>query len=72
MTSVSYQSKLSLLTTLYPNMACVSIPQAAKAIGVDEDTLRSDPSLKVMIIGTRRKVALDSLAKWMDEREQHK
>ena len=64
-----YDRKVEYLAKyLGPELA--SIPNIAKFIHRDEDTLRSDPTLPVTKIGTYRYVQIDSLAQWLLDLEE--
>ena len=67
-TEMLYKQKLDYLKNeLGPD--CISIPAAARFLHMDEDTLRADPSFPCFFIGTRRRVSIDSFARWLAERE---
>lgn len=65
-------SKLDLLCREYGSAKCISIPEAAAFIGVDPDRLRADPNLRTIKTGRFARVALDTLARWMVDREHNK
>lgn len=67
-TELLYKQKLDYLKNeLGPD--CISIPRAARFIGMDEDTLRSDPTFPTFFVGSRRRVSIDSFARWLTEKE---
>lgn len=68
----SYHDKLKLFRELFPDRACITIPQAARAVGMDADSMRADPTLPVFKVGSRRKVEITSLARWLTDKEYGK
>lgn len=63
-----YTQKLAYLKDeLGPD--CISVPRAARFIGMDEGTLRNDPTFPVFMVNSRRRVAIDSFARWLCDKE---
>lgn len=63
-----YRNKLAYLRDeLGPD--CISIPRAARFIGIDEEALRRDPTFPSFFVNSRRRVAIDSFARWLAEKE---
>lgn len=43
---------------------------AAKVLHMDAGTLRADPTLPVIMVGSRRKIPIDRLAEWLVKKER--
>ena len=68
MSELAYRQKLDYLKNeLGPD--CISIPRAARFIGMDEDRLRADPSFPCFMVNGRRRVSIDSFARWLVDKE---
>ena len=62
------ETKLSYLHSIL-GTGYATIPAVAKLLHVDPATLRSDPTLPVIYAGSRRRVPIDSLARWLADKE---
>jgi hypothetical protein len=73
-----YRDKLNMLYEQFDagkpgkNPVCISVPQAAQAMGVAARTLRDDPTFPAFFVGKHRKVSLDSFARWLTDKERNK
>ena len=64
----AYRDKLDYLRdVLGPDYT--SVPKVAGFLHVDVATLRADPSFPVIFAGSRRRVPIDSLARWLTDKE---
>ena len=64
-----YQRKMAYLKEEIGN-GYTTIPVVAKKIlHIDEGRLRADPTFPVIFVGKRRRVPIDSLARWLTDKE---
>ena len=62
----TYRAKLDYLRdVLGPDYT--SVPKVAGFLHIDVATLRADPTFPVIFAGSRRRVPIDSLARWLTE-----
>lgn len=60
-----FRSTLELLQQLFPGEAAITIPQAAKVVGIKPETYRADMSWPRFYTGKHAKVNLAALARRM-------
>lgn len=60
-----YRANLELLQQLYPGAAAISLPEAARVVGMKPDRYRADQSWPRFYTGKHARVSLASLARRM-------
>lgn len=67
---LAYRDKLDYLERTL-GTGYTTVPAVAeKILHIDKATLRADPTFPVVFVGSRRKVPIDRLARWLVEKDR--
>lgn len=61
----TYRDNLEELRSRFPGRELISVPDAARYLGVTKERLLGDPTFPICFLGQQRSVVLVNMARWL-------